>query len=56
MLHLTQEEKELLVNLLISTDVGKELVISEINDFEVGQKMLEATTYRKLIELYEKIS
>jgi hypothetical protein len=53
---LTQEEKDLLLTLLISTDVAKELVISEINDIEVGEKELEKITYQKLIELYDKIS
>ncbi|CAG9619904.1 antirepressor AbbA [Sutcliffiella rhizosphaerae] len=56
MVQLTTEEKELLVSLLISTDVAKEFVLSEINDIEVGQKKLEAYTYQKLIEIYEKIS
>jgi hypothetical protein len=56
MVTLTQEEKELLVSLLISTDIAKELVISEINDIEVGEKKLETTTYQKLIKLYDKIS
>jgi len=56
MVTLTQEEKDLLVTLLISTDVAKELVISEINDIEVGEKKLETRTYQKLIELYDKIS
>lgn len=56
MVILTQEEKDLLVTLLISTDVAKELVISEINDIEVGEKELETRTYKKLIELYDKIS
>ncbi|MCM3616454.1 antirepressor AbbA [Sutcliffiella horikoshii] len=56
MVTLTHEEKELLVALLISTDVAKELVISEINDIEVGEKKLETKTYQQLIELYEKIS
>jgi hypothetical protein len=56
MVTLTQEEKELLVTLLISTDVAKELVISEINDIEIGDKKLETKTYQQLIELYDKIS
>ncbi|WP_078381081.1 antirepressor AbbA [Sutcliffiella halmapala] len=56
MVSFTEEEKELLVSLLISTNFAKELVVNEINDIEIGEKKLESNTYIKLVQLYDKIS
>ena len=56
MVHFTEEEKELLISLLISTNMAKELVANEINDMEAGDKRLESSTYKKLIRIFDKIS
>lgn len=56
MVSFTEEEKELLVSLLVSTNIAKELVVNEINDIEIGEKELETKDYQKLIQLYDKIS
>jgi len=56
MVHFNEEEKELLIELLISTNIAKELVASVINDMEMGDKKLESSTYKKLIKIYDKIS
>jgi hypothetical protein len=56
MVHFNEEEKELLIALLISTNFAKELVASEINDMEMGEKKLVSSTYKKLIKIYDKIS
>jgi uncharacterized protein YqiB (DUF1249 family) len=56
MVHFNEEEKELLIALLISTNFAKELVASVINDMEMGEKKLESSTYKKLIKIYDKIS
>ncbi|MGD6833117.1 antirepressor AbbA [Bacillus haimaensis] len=56
MVHFNEEEKELLIELLISTNFAKELVASVINDMEMGEKKLVSSTYKKLIEIYDKVS
>lgn len=56
MVDFNEEEKELLIALLISTNFAKELVASVINDMETGDKKLESSTYKKLIKIYDKIS
>ncbi|WP_223700414.1 antirepressor AbbA [Sutcliffiella deserti] len=56
MLGFTDEDKELLVSLLISSNMAKELVANEINDIEIGDKKLESETYKKLVQIFNKIS
>ncbi|MBM7621785.1 hypothetical protein JOC95_003693 [Bacillus tianshenii] len=55
MVQFTEEEKELLISLLVSTNFAKELVANEINDMEMGEKKLESSTYKKLIQIYDKV-
>jgi len=52
---LSLEEKQLLVAILFRNHFAIELVVSEINDIECGKKEFDLCTYKKLVELYDKI-
>ncbi|MBD1381283.1 antirepressor AbbA [Metabacillus arenae] len=53
--HLTEEEKEMLVGLLLDNQYALELLSSEINDIENGNKKVNQRQYQKLLTLYDRI-
>ncbi|AZB42632.1 antirepressor AbbA [Bacillus sp. FJAT-42376] len=52
---LSTEEQELLVSLLMKQEYAIELISSELNDIESGQKAVDMETYRQLTTLYDRI-
>ncbi|MTH53097.1 antirepressor AbbA [Bacillus mangrovi] len=52
---LSAEEQELLVNLLINQEYAIELLSSELNDIESGEKAVDMETYKQLAILYDRI-
>ncbi|AHL71200.1 antirepressor AbbA [Bacillus altitudinis MN12] len=50
-----EEEKKLLLNVLLNQEYAVELLSSEINDIECGTKNVDDNTYKKLITLYDRV-
>ncbi|MFJ5963603.1 MULTISPECIES: antirepressor AbbA [unclassified Bacillus (in: firmicutes)] len=50
-----EEEKKLLLNVLLNQDYAVELLSSEINDIECGTKKVDDNTYKQLITLYDRV-
>ncbi|MFS0654313.1 antirepressor AbbA [Bacillus sp. 179-C3.3 HS] len=50
-----EEEKKLLLNVLLNQDYAVELLSSEINDIECGTKNVDINTYKQLITLYDRV-
>lgn len=50
-----EEEKKLLLNVLLNQEYAVELLSSEINDIECGTKNVDDNTYKQLITLYDRV-
>ncbi|WP_243293051.1 antirepressor AbbA [Bacillus sp. FJAT-47783] len=51
----SKEDQQLLVDVLFSQEYAIELLESELHDIENGHKKVDFQTYKKLIDLYDKI-
>lgn len=52
---LSNEEQELLISLLMKQEYAIELLSSELNDIENGEKAVDMETYKQLTVLYDRI-
>ncbi|ASB89833.1 hypothetical protein ACH95_06535 [Bacillus glycinifermentans] len=51
----SEEERKLLLNVLLNHEYAVELLSSEINDIETGTKNVDSLTYKKLVTLYDRV-
>ncbi|MDA1475743.1 antirepressor AbbA [Bacillus sp. CLL-7-23] len=51
----SEEERRLLLNVLLDHEYAVELLSSEINDIETGSKRVDNLTYKKLVTLYDRV-
>lgn len=51
----SEEERKLLLNVLLDHEYAVELLSSEINDIETGTKNVDSLTYKKLVTLYDRV-
>ncbi|KAA6453064.1 antirepressor AbbA [Bacillus swezeyi] len=51
----SEEERKLLLNVLLNHEYAVELLSSEINDIETGTKNVDSHTYKKLVTLYDRV-
>jgi hypothetical protein len=54
--NLTNEEKELLVDALLTQRYALEVVGSEISDLESGRKQVDESRLKKLNDLYSRLA
>ncbi|KOO50567.1 antirepressor AbbA [Priestia koreensis] len=52
---LTQEEAQLLLNVLFEQQYAVEIVSSHINDIEQGLKRVDQLQYQKIASLYNRL-
>lgn len=52
---LTSEDQQLLLNILLNQGYALELISSEISDIENGYKKVEFETYKRIVQLYDKL-
>lgn len=55
MYELTDEEKGLLVKVLFDQEYATEVVISQINDIERGERQADEQTIKNLNSLYDRL-
>lgn len=51
----SEEERKLLLNVLLDHEYAVELLSSEINDIETGTKNVDSLTYKQLVTLYDRV-
>jgi len=52
---LTNEDQQLLLKILMDSGYALELISSEISDIENGHKKVDYDTYKRLLEIYDKV-